>query len=209
MNKEKTGKFVLARHHESEWNKLGKWTGMTEVHLSDDGFKGAKKMGELIQDFHFDYIFTSSQIRAKETLSSMMETMSINQDVLIESSMNLNERDYGIYTGKNKWEMEKILGEEKFTNIRRGWDYPIEGGESLKMVYERSIPFFLTRILPLIKEGKNVLVVCHGNSSRAMIKYIENISDNDIANIEMPFGSVLIYDLDEKGHIIDKEIRQL
>jgi len=209
MNKEKMGKFVLARHHESEWNKLGKWTGMTEVHLSDDGFKGAKKMGELIQDFHFDYIFTSSQIRAKETLSSMMETMSINQDVLIESSMNLNERDYGIYTGKNKWEMEKILGEEKFTNIRRGWDYPIEGGESLKMVYERSIPFFLTRILPLIKEGKNVLVVCHGNSSRAMIKYIENISDNDIANIEMPFGSVLIYDLDEKGHIIDKEIRQL
>ncbi|MFA6354968.1 MAG: 2,3-bisphosphoglycerate-dependent phosphoglycerate mutase [Candidatus Paceibacterota bacterium] len=208
METQAMGKLVLVRHHESEWNKLGKWTGVVDVHLSPQGFEGSKKMGELIKDFYFDQIFTSAQIRSQETLASMLTTMPLAVNIPIESSKAINERDYGDYTGKNKWDMEKILGEEEFLRIRRSWDAPIPNGESLKMVYARSVPFFLEKILPILREGKNVLVVAHGNSIRATMKYIENISDEGIAKVEMIFGSVLIYDLDTEGHMMNKEIRQ-
>ena len=206
---QKLGKLVIARHHESEWNKLGKWTGKTEVHLSPEGFIGAEKMGELIKDIHFDQVFTSVQIRAKETLEKILGVRNENKDIPTVEAKELNERDYGDYTGKNKWEMEKVLGHDEFVKIRRSFDCPIPNGESLKMVYERSVPFFLDNILPVLKEGKNVLIVAHGNSLRSIMKYIENISDEDIANVEMPFGSFIIYDLDKSGHLIDKEIKEV
>lgn len=209
METQKNGKFVMVRHHESEWNKLGKWTGVVDVHLSPDGFVGAKEMGKLIKDFSFDYIFTSAQIRSQETLDCMMESMKVVVVTHIKHIKELNERDYGDYTGKNKWDMEKILGHEEFIKVRRSWDHVIPNGESLKMVYERSVPFYLNNILPILKEGKNVLVVAHGNSIRSIMKYIENISDEGIANVEMTFGSILIYDLDSEGHMENKEIRQL
>lgn len=204
----KMGKLIIARHHESEWNKLGKWTGVTEVHLSPEGFEGAKEMGKLISNFHFDNIFTSTQIRAHETLENIMITANISLDTPIEKAKELNERDYGDYTGKNKLEIKDILGEVEFKKLRRGWDVAISNGESLKMVYERAIPYYLNKILPLIKGGKNVLIVAHGNSIRSIIKYIENISDEGISDVEMPFGSFLVYDLDENGHMVDKEIRK-
>lgn len=203
------GKLVIVRHHESEWNKLGKWTGVVDVHLSPLGFEKSKEMGELIKDINFDYIFDSTQIRSQETLSSMLLLSPNNIGAPVERIKELNERDYGDYTGKNKWEMKKILGEEEFEKIRRSWDYPIPNGESLKMVYERVLPFFLNRILPLLKAGKNVLIVAHGNSMRALIKYIENISDKDIVNLEFEFGEVIFYDLDNNGYIIHKEIRRI
>lgn len=209
MEKQKIGQLVLVRHHESEWNILGKWTGVTDVHLSPQGFEKSKEMGKLIKDFKFDYIFDSAQIRSQETLSSMLSVLDINKEVPIEHAKELNERDYGDYTGKNKWDMEKILGHDEFIKIRRSWDYPIPNGESLKMVYERAVPFFIKRILPLLRENKNVLVVAHGNSLRAIIKYIENISDKDIADVEVPFGSVLFYDLDNDGHMLGKEIKKV
>ena len=202
------GKLVIIRHHESEWNKLGKWTGVVDVHLSPEGFEGAKKMGELILDYNFDYVFTSSQIRSQETFESMFSIRKTNKDVPVEHAKELNERDYGDYTGKNKWEVEKLVGEEEFIRIRRGWDTIIPNCENLKMVYERSVPYFLNKILPLLKEGKNVLIVAHGNSIRALMKYIENISDKGIENVEMIFGSVLIYDLDTEGHMVNKEKKQ-
>lgn len=202
------GKLVIVRHHESEWNKFGKWTGKIDVHLSPEGFEGAKKMGELILDFKFDHIFDSTQVRSQETLDSMLSIRTDNKDIPIEHASELNERDYGDYTGKNKWEVQKLVGEEEFNRIRRGWDTNIPNGENLKMVYERAVPYFLDKILPILKENKNVLIVAHGNSIRALMKYIENISDEGIANVEMIFGSVLIYDLDTEGHMINKEIRQ-
>ena len=208
MEIQKIGKLVIVRHHESEWNKLGKWTGVTDVHLSPEGFAGAKKMGELILDFKFDYIFTSTQVRSQETLASMLSIRRDNIDIPTEHAKELNERDYGDYTGKNKWEVEKLVGEEEFNKIRRGWDSNIPNGENLKMVYERAVPYFLDKILPLLKEDKNVLIVAHGNSIRALMKYIENISDEEIANVEMIFGSALIYDLDNNGHMVHKEVRQ-
>lgn len=200
------GKLILARHHESEWNRLGKWTGSRDRHLTDYGFKKSEDMGVLIRDLKIDLAFASMQVRSIETLSCMLNICD-RYDVPTEHSAALNERDYGEYTGKNKWDMEQLLGEEEFRKLRRGWDYPVPHGESLKMVYDRTVPYFLEKILPCVKD-KNVLVVAHGNSLRAIIKYIEQISDAGIADIEVPFGGIIIYDLDVNGHMIKKEIRQ-
>ena len=202
------GKLIIARHHESEWNKLGKWTGVTNVGLTDYGLEMSKKMGELIKDIPIDQAFASTQTRSLQTLLSM-EKGSTCIDVPLTRNAALNERDYGDYTGKNKWEMEKTLGEEKFKEVRRGWDIPIPNGESLKMVYDRAVPYFLKEILPPLKEGKNILVVAHGNSLRCIIKYAENISNEGISDVEMPFGAIIIYDLDDDGHMTNKEIRQI
>lgn len=201
------GKLILTRHHESEWNKLGKWTGTRDRHLTPYGFKKSGDMGLLIKDIAVDQAFASMQVRSIETLSCILNVCE-RYEVPTEHSSALNERDYGDYTGKNKWEMARLLGEEKFKLLRRGWDYPIPNGESLKMVYIRAVPFFINRVLPCVKDGKNVLVVGHGNSLRVIIKYIEKISDQDIADVEISFGTIIIYELDDQGHLINKEIRQ-
>ena len=198
---------MLARHHESEWNKLGKWTGLRDRHLTEYGFAKSEDMGLLIKDLPIDCAFASMQVRSIETLSCILNVCE-RHEIPTEHSANLNERDYGDYTGNNKWEMEKQLGEEKFTALRRSWDFVPPNGESLKMVYDRTMWFFNDRILPKLKEGYNVLVVAHGNSLRSIIKYIERISDEGIAEVEMPFGAIIIYDLDENGHMLKKEVRQ-
>jgi 2,3-bisphosphoglycerate-dependent phosphoglycerate mutase len=201
------GKLILARHHESEWNKLGKWTGTRDRHLTDYGFEKSGDMGLLIKDLRIDSAFASMQVRSIETLSCILNVCE-RYEVPTEHSAALNERDYGDYTGKNKWDMEQLLGEEEFNRLRRGWDYMIPNGESLKMVYDRAVPFFLEKILPCVNEEKNVLVVAHGNSLRTIIKYIENISDEGIAEVEVPFGSIIIYDITPDGRMIHKEVRQ-
>jgi 2,3-bisphosphoglycerate-dependent phosphoglycerate mutase len=206
---EKIGKLVLIRHGETKWNIKGIWTGISDVDISDKGLEEAKKMGTLLKNINFDHIFISELKRTEETLEGAKETDLNLIQVPVEKAEELNERDYGDFTGKNKWEVEKEIGEEEFQKLRRGWDYPVPHGENLKMVYERTVPFFLNRILPMILEGKNILVVAHGNSIRSIVKYIENISDEDISNLEMPFQEVLIYDLDKEGHKINKEIRKI
>lgn len=201
------GTLILARHHESEWNKIGKWTGSRDKHLTEYGFKKSEDMGLLIKDMHIDRAFASMKVRTIETLSCMLNVCE-RYEVPTEHVAALNERDYGEYTGKDKWDMQKLLGEEQFRNVRRGWDCPIPGGETLKMVYDRSVPYFLSTILPLVNNGETILVVAHGNSLRTITKYIENISDEGVADLEIPFGVIIIYQLDTLGHMIKKEIRQ-
>lgn len=201
------GKLILARHHQSEWNKLGKWTGLHDCHLDPYGFEKAGDMGALITDLNVDTAFTSALTRTKETLACMLDAAACTPDTT-EHAAALNERDYGDYTGKNKFEMQEILGDEEYKKLRRGWDYEIPNGETLKTVYDRVVPYYLEQILPQVRAGKNVLVVAHGNSLRALIKYIEHISDEGIADVEMPFGAVLVYDVDEQGHLVSKETRQ-
>lgn len=202
------GKIILARHHESEWNKLGLWTGTRDRHLTDYGFKKSEDMGLLIKDITIDCAFASMQVRSIETLSCMLNVCE-RYNVPTEHSASLNERDYGDYTGKNKWEMEEILGEKEFDKMRRGWDYPIPNGETLKVVYDRVVPFYIEKILPKAKEGKNVLVVSHGNALRALIKYMEDIKDEKMIDVEMPFGAILIYEVDENGKKIIKQERDI
>ncbi len=203
------GKLVIVRHQESEWNKLGQWTGSRDVHLTEGGFAKSKELGELVEDICFDHAFASMQVRSIETLSSILSVCMADSVLPTEHVSALNERDYGDYTGKNKWEMEKIIGEEEFNKIRRGWDCPIPNGESLKMVYERVVPFFTETVVPMIDNGKNVLIVSHGNTIRALMKYIERISDEDISSVEMLFSDIVIYSLDGDGHMINKEVRSL
>lgn len=202
-----SGKLILARHHESEWNKLGKWTGLRDRHLDQYGFTKSEDMGLLIKDIQIDYAFASMLVRSIETLSCMLNVCN-RYEVPTEHSAALNERNYGDYTGKDKIEMEKLLGEEEYKRLRRGWDYPIPNGESLKAVYGRTVPYFTEKILPRVKEMKNILVVAHGNSLRTLIKYIENVPDEKIIDVEMPFGVIFIYEVDNSGFMIKKEIRQ-
>ncbi len=207
--KKKNGKLVLVRHQESEWNKLGQWTGSRDVHLTPKGFEESEQIGAMLQDIRFDQAFASMQVRTIETLSSILSVCNAEGSLSKEHVSALNERDYGDYTGKNKWDMEKIIGEEEFNKLRRGWDYPVPNGETLKMVYERVVPFYLERILPLLISGKNVLVVSHGNTIRALMKYIEKISDDGVSEVEMLFSDVILYDVDEDGHMLKKEKRSL
>src|SRR5581483_9927569 len=114
--------------------------------------------------------------RAQQTLSEIKKVLNII-NVPSSASGNLNERNYGVFTGKNKWEIQKEVGEENFKKIRRSWDSPIPNGETLKDVYNRVVPYYEEQILPLLTAGKNVLVCAHGNSIRALIKYLDKIPD--------------------------------
>ena len=198
--KKPRGKLLVTRHAESEWNATGQWTGITDVHLSEKGFKESTMMGQALKDMDIivDVAYCSEQIRSRETLEGMLN-VSQKFDVEIITDGALNERDYGEYTGKNKWEMKEIIGEEGFNNLRRGWDVPVPGGETLKMVYERVVPFYKEEIWPALNEGKNVLLVAHGNSIRALMKYLESISDENISEVEMIFGQIIEYELNDDG----------
>lgn len=181
--------LVLVRHGQSEWNAKGLWTGLTDIGLTEKGMEEARKAAELIKDIKFQIAFTSLLKRAKETF----EEMGIKVP-LIENAA-LNERDYGDYTGKNKWKVKKQLGDLEFQKLRRSWDYPVPNGESLKDVYQRVVPYYENYILPELKKGNNVLVCAHGNSLRTLVKYLDKIPDDDIANLELPFGKPLIYQI--------------
>ncbi|HUS26333.1 MAG TPA: 2,3-bisphosphoglycerate-dependent phosphoglycerate mutase [Nevskiaceae bacterium] len=201
------GKLVLVRHAESEWNALGKWTGRTNVHLSDSGHEQAQQLGKLLQDHTFHQAYHSEQIRTKQTLHGLLK--GAGQEVPHQESHHLNERDYGDYTGLNKWEVQDQLGTGVFNQIRRSWDYPIPNGENLEMVYGRAVPFYLDTIVPQLLQGKNVLVVSHGNTIRALMKYLENISHEGIKDVEMPLGHALIYHVTPQGRAHSKEQRNI
>jgi 2,3-bisphosphoglycerate-dependent phosphoglycerate mutase len=197
--------LVLVRHGESEWNAKGLWTGWRDIPLTQKGREEAEHAGNHIKDIHFDYAYTSALIRAQQTLDEILKV--IGQTPPIEKDKALNERNYGDYTEKNKWDLQKELGEYEFQKIRRSWDYPPPNGESLKMVYERSVPYFQQEIEPKLKDGKNILVSAHGNSLRALVKFLENISDESISDLEIGTGEAYVYQIDEKGKIVNKEIR--
>lgn len=199
--------LVLVRHGKSEWNEKGLWTGWRDIPLAQKGIEEAHTTGEKLKDIHFDYAYTSALMRAQQTLDEILKVA--GQTPPITQNKALNERDYGDYTEKNKWDIQKELGEEEFQRIRRSWDYPPPNGESLKMVYERVLPYYQTEIEPKIKEGKNIIIAAHGNSLRALIKYLENISDDDIALLEIGTGEAYVYNIDTQGHVTNKEIRGL
>ncbi len=208
LPKMSSGQLILVRHAESEWNASGKWSGQRNVHLSEKGFHESALLGLEMPNVKIDIAFCSEQIRTLETLEGILNTTH-RFDVPIERSASLNERDYGIYTGRNKWEMKKEMGDKEYNAVHRGWDYPIPKGETLKVVYERVEPYYKQHILPHLTAGKNVLVVAHGNSLRSLTKYIENISDSAVVDLEMLFGSIVIYRVDEEGKAVHKEVRHI
>ena len=221
--------LVLIRHGQSEWNSQNKFTGWVDIDLSDKGKEEAKIAGELInnESLKFDYYFSSYQKRAINTLKLILETTKI-ENLKFEEAWQLNERHYGALTGLNKDEMKKKLGEKKIYEFRRSWSlkpenldknnayHPlniekyknipkinIPNSESLEDTYNRVIPYFEDKILKLLKLKKKILVAAHGNSIRALCKYLFKISNEDISNLEIPTGNPLVINFDKSLNVIE------
>lgn len=222
-------KLVLLRHGESVWNKENRFTGWTDVDLSENGIIEAENAGKLLKEkgYTFDIAFTSVLKRANKTLDIVLKEMNINIPVLY--SYRLNERHYGALQGLNKDEMRKKYGEEQVHIWRRSYDvrppmltkdderYPgndpkykdlkedeLPLTECLKDTLGRVLPYYNNEIKKHLENKENVLVVAHGNSLRSIIKYLENISDEDIMSVEIPTGVPYVYELDDNLNIKDK-----
>lgn len=222
-------KLVLLRHGESVWNKENRFTGWTDVDLSENGVKEAENAGKLLKEkgYTFDVSFTSVLKRANKTLEIVLKEM--NLDIPVYYSYRLNERHYGALQGLNKDEMRKKFGEEQVHIWRRSYDvrppeltkddkrYPgndpkykdltpeeLPLTECLKDTLERVLPYYNNEIKKHLENKENVLVVAHGNSLRSIIKYLENISDADIMSVEIPTGVPYVYELDDNLNIKEK-----
>jgi 2,3-bisphosphoglycerate-dependent phosphoglycerate mutase len=201
------GKLILTRHGESEFNAKSLWTGIWDIPLTEKGRGQAVLMGEALADLKPDVAFASALIRAQDTLKIILHTNHL--DIPVHHSHLLNERDYGELTGLNKWEVEQQYGADQFTRWRRGWDEPVPGGETLKDVYARAIPYFEEHILPLLKSGQTVILTAHGNTLRALIKLLDGIDDAGVEHLEMPFGQLITYEFDASGKPSSKQVRQI
>lgn len=204
-----SGRLVISRHGESEWNLQGKWTGLTDVSLTEKGIADTVQLGALLKDTTFDVAYTSALKRTHQTLEALLKGAHIATLPTIHAA-ELNERDYGTLTGSDKWDVKDQIGEEAFNEIRRGWDYPVPDGETLKDVYARVVPYFEKEILPRLHAGENVLLVAHGNSIRALMKHLDQVSDEGVADLEMPFGQLLVYGFDAQHDLpVDKAVRSV
>ncbi len=214
-------RIILLRHLLSEWNKENKFSGWTDVPLSSEGIESASLITQKLRDEPIDKVFTSPLSRNKNTVFLVLENLA-KKAIFLEPNKKtdlatnslpvyvtntLDERSYGLLEGMNKGEVKKEFGEERTYAWRRAWDVAPPEGESLKDVYNRAVPFYQNFIEPELRAGKSILVVASHNSLRAFIKYIENIPNEDIINLEIPFGGIVIYDLDENLKIKNKEIR--
>lgn len=197
--------LILVRHGLTDWNEEGRWHGLTDIPINEEGREQSRAAAEAIKDLKIDQVYTSTLIRTKQTYDEIQQVLHL--DCPVEVSAALNERDYGIYTGKNKWAVKKEIGDKAFQDMRRGWDYPIPGGETLKDVSGRLMPFYNNEILPKLKEGQNIMLVSSGNTLRSLVKNLENISDKQVENLELEFGGVYIYEINQDGEVVNKEIK--
>ena len=194
--------LILIRHGQSVWNASNRFTGWTDVDLSDKGVIEAEEAGRQLSDIRIDVVHTSDLIRAQRTAKIVIQqNESSGEDVPTKYDWRLNERHYGALQGLNKAETAEKHGAEQVQIWRRSFDVPPPEGESLEMTAERTIPYFTEEILPDLESGKNVLVSAHGNSLRSIVMHIEGISTDDIVSLEIPTGSTLLYRHDKNGTI--------
>ena len=186
--------LVLVRHGQSEWNAKNLFTGWKDPDLTDKGIEEAVNAGKKINGYglSFSCMFTSALIRAQNTAKIILKEIE-QEDIPTYQDKNLNERAYGSLTGMDKDEARQKFGSEQVQIWRRSFDTCPPDGESLKDTYNRVVPYFQKNILPHLADGKNVLVSAHGNSLRALVKLIENISENDIVKLEIATGQPIIY----------------
>lgn len=223
-------KLVLVRHGQSVWNLENRFTGWTDVELSNNGIKEAKEAGKLLKEneFTFDVAYTSVLKRANETLNIILKELG-EENIPIHYSWKLNERHYGALQGLNKDDTRKKYGDEQVKIWRRsafvrppllneeddrypGMDDKYKDlkkselplGECLMDTLKRVIDYYEAEIKKSLLSGQNVIIAAHGNSLRALIKYLEDISDDDIMNVEIPTGKPYVYELDDNLNIINK-----
>jgi len=218
-----THTLVLLRHGNSDWNQKNLFTGWVDVRLSEQGEAEAKRAGELLAESGIkpDILYTSVLTRAIQTANIALDAAD-RAWLPVKRSWRLNERHYGALQGLDKAETLEKFGSEKFMEWRRSFDVPppvladdaeysqvnderyvgIDGDiprtESLKLVIDRMLPYWRSDIVPSLQEGKTVLVTAHGNSLRALVKHLDGISDADIAELNIPTGIPLVYELDDK-----------
>ncbi len=195
-------RLVLLRHGESQWNLENRFTGWVDVPLSPRGTQEATHAGEKLRSFKFDRAFTSVLARANETLRLVLETIS-QTGIPIEKDKALNERMYGELQGLNKDETAKKYGEAQVKIWRRSYDVRPPGGESLKDTAERVLPYYERTIKPYLLKGDTILVAAHGNSLRALIMELEQLSREQVLELNIPTGAPLLYELDQIGNVVD------
>jgi len=193
--------LVLLRHGQSAWNLENRFTGWIDVPLSENGIKEAEAAAEKLIHFKFDNAFTSALQRAQHTLRIVLEKNN-QTDVPVIADQALNERMYGDLQGMNKDEARKKFGEEQVKIWRRSYDIAPPNGESLKDTANRVIPYFEKNILPLLQQGKNILIVAHGNSLRALVMYLEKMTPEQILNFELATAVPRVYELDNHSNIL-------
>jgi 2,3-bisphosphoglycerate-dependent phosphoglycerate mutase len=189
-------RLVLIRHGQSIWNAENRFTGWTDVELSEKGEKEAAEAGEQLADFAFDIVHTSALIRAQRTAGIIMQHNRASGEIPTRKDQRLNERHYGALQGLNKAETAEKHGAEQVHIWRRSFDVAPPEGESLEMTAARTIPYFTDEILSDLESGKNVLCAAHGNSLRSIVMHIENLSPDEIIKLEIPTGIPRIYDYD-------------
>jgi 2,3-bisphosphoglycerate-dependent phosphoglycerate mutase len=222
-------KIVLVRHGESQWNAENRFTGWTDVPLAEKGVQEARAAGRLLLNdgFAFDFAFTSVLKRANQTLHLVLEEMGLLWIPTLKD-WRLNERHYGALQGLDKAETAAEHGDDQVKIWRRSYDTPppaleltdkrhpshdrrysglpskaLPSTESLKDTVARVVPYWVGEIAPRVKSGQNVLIVAHGNSLRALVKYLDNISDKDIVELNIPTGTPLVYTLDPALHPLE------
>jgi 2,3-bisphosphoglycerate-dependent phosphoglycerate mutase len=195
-------RLVLLRHGESQWNLENRFTGWVDVPLSPRGIQEAKDAGEKLRSFTFDRAFTSVLARANETLRLVLETIG-QTGIPIEKDKALNERMYGELQGLNKDETAKKYGEAQVKIWRRSYDVRPPGGESLKDTAERVLPYYERTIKPYLLKGDSILISAHGNSLRALIMELEQLSREQVLELNIPTGAPLLYELDKVGKVVD------
>jgi len=202
------GMLVLIRHGQSQWNLENRFTGWIDVPLTEFGREEARRGAELIRHVKFDRAFTSALKRAQETLQIVLEAIG-QPDVPIEKDAALNERHYGALQGLNKAETAKKFGDEQVRLWRRSYDVAPPQGESLKDTTARTLPYFNTKILPLVKTRQSILVVAHGNSLRSIVMALEQLTKDRVLTLEIPTGAPIVYEIDKDGKVLSKTLHPL
>lgn len=222
-------KLILVRHGQSQWNLEDRFTGWMDVPLSKNGINEAISSGKKLKDFEFDKIYVSHMLRAIQTLHYILlelkstktpiiyheedrihkrehHTGDTNKEIPIFMSVDLAERYYGNLQGLNKQKTREKYGDEQVHLWRRSYNIKPPGGESLEDTCIRTTPYFEKYILKDLKEGKTVLVSAHGNSLRAITMYVENKSEKEIPNVEIPTGVPIVYTFDEQMKVLEKKL---
>jgi 2,3-bisphosphoglycerate-dependent phosphoglycerate mutase len=195
-------KLILIRHGQSLWNLENRFTGWVDVPLTAKGLEEAREAGRKIKGIQIDVAYTSALSRAQQTLSTIMQEISLEVPVIRDQA--LNERDYGDLSGLNKADTAARYGDEQVHIWRRSYDVAPPGGESLKDTRARTLPFFERCIMGDIRQGKNVLVVAHGNSNRSIVMAIEDLTPEQILATELATGAPYLYEVSPEGKAVSK-----
>jgi 2,3-bisphosphoglycerate-dependent phosphoglycerate mutase len=194
-------RLVLLRHGESQWNLENRFTGWVDVPLSAKGVEEAKRAGGKLRGFTVDRAFSSVLARANETLRIVLEVLG-QTNIPIEKDKALNERMYGDLQGLNKAETAKKYGDAQVKIWRRSYDVKPPGGESLKDTAERALPYYEKMVKPHLVKGETIIIAAHGNSLRALVMELDQLSKEEVLELNIPTGVPLLYEFDKTGKVL-------